>query len=421
MYDEMEKRMICKSNSINKKITEEREISIAGNYDVIVAGAGVAGVSAALAAARLGSKVLIVEKSVMPGGLATLGLIAIYLPLCDGNGRKLIGGISEELLLDSIKYGYDNLPDEWRQNTGEIKNTRKRYQTQFSPPEFILAMEEKLIAEGIDIIYDTIFSDVIIKDKKCTGIIVENKSGRSVYSCKMTVDATGDSDVMNRAGAACVEQTNRLSFWWYETNLDAMKKAADTGDVMQGIKLRSTDESGFNKNAPGNSQRFIGTDGKEVSDYIIKSRHMVLERLKKRDRKKESFLTFPGMAQLRTTRRIDGLYTLTENDEGSAFDDSVGCAGDWRKAGPVYEVPYRALISKDVENVIAAGRNISSAGDAWEVTRVIPVAAMTGEAAGTAASMACSDGVSLQELNSEKLQNELKSNGILIHIKKDKI
>ena len=398
-----------------EKLTEEREVPIVGEYDIIIAGAGVAGVAAALAAVRQKQKVLIVEKSAMPGGLATLGLIAIYLPLCDGNGRKLIGGISEELLLDSIKYGYNNLPEEWRRNTDEIKNSRKRYMTQFSPPEFMLAMEEKLLAEGIDIIYDTLFSDVIMEKKRCSGIIVENKSGRTAYRCKAVVDATGDSDVMHRTGAACIEQTNRLSFWWYETSLSAMEKAVEKGDVMQGIKLRSTDEPDFNKESSDYSKRYIGTDGKKVSDYIIRSRQMLLNRLKERDIKKESFLSFPGMAQLRTTRRIEGMYTLTGNDEGAAFDDSIGCAGDWRKSGPVYEIPYRTLISKDVENVIAAGRNISSACDAWEVTRVIPVAAMTGEAAGVAASIACSDDVSLQEMNVKKLQAELKSNGILLH------
>ena len=403
-------------NANEKKITEKRKISVAGNYDVVVAGAGVAGVAAALAAARQGRRVLLIEKSAMPGGLATLGLIAVYLPLCDGRGRKLISGISEELLLDSIKYGYNNLPHEWLQNTDKIKNTKKRYRTQYSPPEFMLAIEEKLFAEGIDILYDTLFSDVIMAGKRCEGIIVENKSGRTAYYCKMVVDATGDSDVMHRAGAKCAEQTNRLSFWWYETNLSAMKKAVDSGDVMQGIKLMSTDEPGFKRDNQSQSQRFIGIDGKTVSDYIIKSRQMLLSRLKKRDINKESFLAFPGMAQLRTTRRIEGIYTLTENDEGLTFEDSIGCAGDWRKAGPVYEVPYRALMSKNVDNIIAAGRNISSEGDAWEVTRVIPVAAMTGEAAGTAASIACHDGCTLHEMDIKKLQAELESNNILLHI-----
>ena len=108
------------------KLIEKREIIIAGKYDVIIAGAGVAGVAAALAATRRRQKVLLIEKSAMPGWLATLGLIAVYLPLCDGKGRKLIGGISEELLLDSIKYGYSNLADEWKQNTDEIKLTEKK-------------------------------------------------------------------------------------------------------------------------------------------------------------------------------------------------------------------------------------------------------------------------------------------------------
>jgi len=402
-------------NKIGKKIIEKREVPVIEEYDVIVVGAGVAGVAAALAAARQDQKVLIIEKSVMPGGLATLGLIAVYLPLCNGKGRKLIGGISEELLLDSIKYGYNNLPKEWKRKTDEIKNTAKRYRTQFSPPEFILAMEEKLIAEGIDILYDTLFSDAIMDKKSCKGIIVENKSGRVAYSCKTVVDATGDSDVMHRAGVNCKEQSNRLSYWWYETSLDAMKKAVDKGDVMQGIKLKSTDEKGFEKDYPNFSKRFIGTDGKEVSEYIISGRQMMLMRAKKRDKNKESFLSFSGMAQLRTTRRIDGLYTLIESDEGAEFEDSVGCVGDWRKAGSIYEIPYRTLISKDVENIITAGRNISSAGDAWEVTRVIPVAAMTGEAAGIAVSIACRESKPLQEIDIDKLQSTLKANGILLH------
>ena len=116
--------------------------------------------------------------------------------------------------------------------------------------------------EGIDILYDTLFSDVIMDGKRCEGIIVENKSGRMAYRCKMVVDATGDSDVMHRAGADCREQTNRLSFWWYETNLEAMQNAVDMGDVMQGIRLRSTNELECRKECNNYSRKFIGTDGK---------------------------------------------------------------------------------------------------------------------------------------------------------------
>ncbi len=404
---------------MNKAIYKEiNEIPVANiTYDVIVVGAGIAGVSAALSAARKSCKVLLIEKSVMPGGLATLGLIAIYLPLCDGNGQKVIGGISEELLLASVKYGYDTLPKEWIHDTNSTKKTKKRYQTQFSPPEFIIAMEEKLAEAGVDILYDTVFSNVIIEDKRCTGIIVENKSGRTAYKCKTVVDASGDSDVFFKAGAKCEQQDNWLSYWWYETNLNAMKRANETGDIKHGIILKTSGCDNAGKGNPEGMRKFKGTEGKEVSEFIIKGREMLLERLKKRDRKKESFLTFPGMAQFRTTRRISGMYTLTEKDKGVRFEDSVGCAGDWREPGPIYEIPYSALISEKIENIIAAGRNISSSGDAWEVTRVIPVAAMTGEAAGVAAFLAINNSCALNDINVDEIQSILRENGLMIHSK----
>ena len=106
-------------------LAETNQISIADKYDVIVVGGGIAGVGAALAARRNGCRVLIIEKSVMLGGLATLGFIAYYLPLCDGRGKKVTGGIAEELLYLSIKYGYNDLAPEWKDGTGV--GTKKRF------------------------------------------------------------------------------------------------------------------------------------------------------------------------------------------------------------------------------------------------------------------------------------------------------
>ena len=91
-------------------VEDKRSIACKGLYDVIVAGGGIAGAAAALAAAREGVKVLLIEKSVMLGGLATIGLISWYEPLCNQQGKKIIGGISEELLRLAIKYGPDDLP-----------------------------------------------------------------------------------------------------------------------------------------------------------------------------------------------------------------------------------------------------------------------------------------------------------------------
>mgnify|MGYP004481321329 FL=1 len=89
-----------------KFITEPtRKIPVTGEYDVAVCGGGVAGIAAALSAARGGAKTLLIEKQFALGGLATLGLVTIYLPLCDGNGRQVSFGLAEELMLLSIEKG----------------------------------------------------------------------------------------------------------------------------------------------------------------------------------------------------------------------------------------------------------------------------------------------------------------------------
>ena len=177
---------------MKKLIQEKNEIPIIDCYDVIVIGGGMAAIGAALAARRQGCRVLIIEKSVVLGGLATLGFIAYYLPLCNGKGEKVTGGIAEELLYLSIKYGYNNLDPKW-QNT-EYCDSDRRYTTIFSPPEFIFALDELIMSEKVDLIFDTVFCKPVMEDKTCKAVIVENKSGRTAYAAKMYIDASG---VMN--------------------------------------------------------------------------------------------------------------------------------------------------------------------------------------------------------------------------------
>ena len=153
-----------------------------------------------------------------------------------------------------------------------------------------------------------------------------------------------------------------------------------------------------------------------MSQYLQVSRKFALERLKERMGPEYTQLSVAGMGAFRTTRRITGCYELHPEDMNKHFDDSIGCTGDWRKAGPVYEIPYRCLIDPKVQNVFAAGRIIASADDAWEVTRVIPTAAMTGEAAGTAAALAVRSGCTSGEVNVAELQKIMANNGVILHI-----
>ena len=92
---------------------DNREVIQKQGYDVIVIGGGVAGVAAAVASSRNGAKTLLVEKQINLGGLATVGLISWYEPLCDGKGKQLVYGIGEELIKLSVQYGFDSLPQEW--------------------------------------------------------------------------------------------------------------------------------------------------------------------------------------------------------------------------------------------------------------------------------------------------------------------
>ena len=163
------------------------------------------------------------------------------------------------------------------------------------------------------------------------------------------------------------------------------------------------------------NRRFTGLDGKELSDMVCLSHKATLEHwLKKREADPAVVIsTIATTPQIRMTRKLEGEYTLAHTEEHTYFQDSIGMVSNWRRRGPVYEVPFRTLYSKEVKNLIVAGRCTSVNETLWDVMRVIPCCAVTGQAAGTAAAM--TDDFST--LDVAVLQSKLKQNGVVLHEK----
>ena len=379
-------------------------------YDVAVCGGGFAGISAALAAAREGKKVILFEKQYMLGGLGTAGLVTIYLPLCDGFGRQVSFGIAEELLKLSITYGAEaKYPENWLDGIGSKTEKDKRYEVQYNPQLFAILAEQLLLENGVDILYGSYVVDVFTENNRITKLFIENKSGRTAYSICAVVDATGDCDIAHFAGVptALFEQGNVLAAWYYYSNSSGchlqMVGASDTPEAERTGKEAK----------PLVNRRFTGLDGTELSQQVCLSHKKTLEHwLKTREADKDAVIsTIATIPQIRMTRKIVGEYELAHTEMHTYFEDSIGMVSNWKKRGPVYEVPFRTLYNKTMKNLIVAGRCTSVNETLWDVMRVIPCCAVTGQAAGTAAAMTND----FSSLDIAKLQEKLRSNGVVLH------
>lgn len=385
-----------------------RQIPVTGKYDVVVAGGGIAGVSAALAAARRGSRVALLERMYGLGGLATLGLVVVYLPICDGMGHQVCHGIAEELLRLSIHHGWeDRYPDSWLVPGREADRKNQRFEVQYNGQVFAILMEQLLRREGVDILYGTAVCGADVQGQRIRAVFVENKSGRQAIVGDCFVDASGDGDLCRLAGeeTAVHAQGNPLAAWYYET-------------IDSEYKLRIFGVSDLVR--PGEEadaispRRYMGLDAKELSEMVCESHDKVLKDYLSKGgvSRTHALSTIASIPMIRMTRRIMGRYEMREEDAFRRFDDSVGLVSDWRKRGPIFEVPFSALCGR-CKNLVTAGRCVSAGGDMWDIMRVIPPCAVTGEAAGTAASMT----TDFSALDIGLLQEEICKNGVKLHVK----
>ena len=398
-----------------KYIKYSEKIPVGKSYDVLIAGGGVAGCAAALSAARQGMHVLLLEKSITLGGLATLGLINYFEPLCDGRGRQILSSMTEEFLRLSIKYGYDTLPSVWRDKLSS-NTTEERYATVFSPNLFALALMELLTDAGVQLLLDCKAMRPVMRDGCADGVIADCKEGCIFYPSKMIVDATGDADLLAAAGIPTISGKNFFTYVAQGVSLESCARAVESGRIDRALfHVHGGNATLYGEYQPEDRKLYDGLTAAEITEYIVENQKLLLEKYKHSNRYSCDIATLPGMPQFRTTRRIDGDYVLTMDDAFKRFDDSIGVTCDFDHRDTLMEIPYRALMRTGYHNIITCGRTISASGYAWDLTRVIPPAILTGQAAGISAAVAVQSGKSIDTLDISEVQRRLDNAGVMIH------
>ncbi len=403
-------------------IEPERKIGVSHSCEVLVAGGGIAGVSAAIAAARNGGKVTLLEREYGLGGMATLGLVTIFLPLCDGEGRQLIYGLGEELLRLSIEHGAEeNYPRAWLEGGSLEERKKRRFITQYNPHMFALKLERLLVSLGVTILYGSVACAVRRDGDRISAVVIENKSGRSAIEVQTVVDCTGDADICHMAGAPTALHVggNGLASWYYYQSGDGRVRLSMFGlaDQANSRATEEPEENPYKASMTGQldgNVRFSGVDGRELSGAVLAAHGKLLEDILRRREEDASYLpvTTASIPLVRMSRRLSGVYTMDDSESGVYMADSIGLTGDWRKPGPAYEIPFGTLRCGEVKNLLAAGRDISVTDAMWDITRVIPPCAVTGEAAGTAAAL----GDDFSRLDISLLQSRLRKRNVKIHL-----
>ena len=302
------------------------------SYDIAVCGGGIAGVSAAVAAARMGCKTLLIEKTLQPGGLAANGLVLVYLPLCDGNGNQLLYGLPEELMRLSNKYGPCRLDENWRE-----KN--ERMQVNFSPASCVLALDEVLEDAGVDVWLDTVITGVQVDDHRLKAVEIFNKSGFGTIEAGCFIDATGDADVAHLSGNACRNSANAMVLWALEHRGEPEKDGIPQDEYAAGaIPVAGNIWAAMRADPPKKVFCDEPLSGQLVTRFALEGRRRYRRDLARLGTENTSRfpVALPAQVPLRRTRAIRGRMTMTAEDEGKSLPLAVTKLGDWRGRGRVW-------------------------------------------------------------------------------------
>jgi hypothetical protein len=412
------------------------DLRIASQRDVIVVGGGTAGVAAAVAAGRNGVNVLLIERYGFLGGSMTAGLVNPFMRFHAGKDQ-IIRGIFQEMI------------DRLRDMSGYDEKTQA-----FDVEAMKLVTDQMVKEAGVDLLLHTCVISALVEGNVIRGVEAYNVSGRQVILGKVMVDATGDGDVAAMAGAPYekgrredgLTQPMTLNFRMGGVDVERMPTRDEINRLYRDSKGRGEvtipreDVLWFPTTRKGeihfNTTRIIRVDGTKAEDLTraeVEGRRQMAEMAKFLKEKVPGFegayLSSSGTEiGIRESRRIIGEYVITGDDivEARKFEDVIargsypidihnptgeGTVNPPMPPGASYDRPYRAVVPKDIENLLVAGRCISSTHEGQSAIRVIPIAVAVGQAVGVAAALSAMSNIVPRRLDVSSLQRTLRDQG----------
>jgi len=438
-----------------------------GSFDVLIAGGGMAGIAAAIAAARNGVKTILIEKSGFLGGLGVIGATALhnFFNIFDATpGAKPIrvaAGIAQELV-DRAKLLGGAIGHVHLEKGGKYISMV----TPVEPEIFKVVAVRACLEAGVKLLFHTIVEQVQSTNGHIDGVVIWNKGGHGIIRAKQFIDCTGDGDLAAFAGAPFIHfKANEpgaylAGFTFRLCNIDLERMEADLKrknlismlghaikpgmaklDLVRiGINIRKLKfKKSFYFYASSLRPRELtycncinygpndGLDAEMLSNAEIYMREVMLDVVnlfqKSIDGCEECYAAgaAPAVGQ-RRARAIHCVYELTREDclFGKHFDDQIGCfsfidaPGMLVKDSGAYGIPYRALIPLEVDNLLIAGRMMTPDNVAFASTRNTVCCMICGQAAGIAASLAVKNGTSPLQVNVTTLQDRLSRAGVLL-------
>lgn len=429
--------------------------------DVLVCGGGPSGFTSAISAARNGAKVILIEKYGFPGGMMTAGFVQ---PIYGFFSRhiQIVYGLAQELIdkleeIDGATLGHKYRDDcvARRKKSGECLSGRDEKGCPTNCVSNVCAVDSEIARTvmanmlndaHVESIYHSTVIDVEKEESSIKRVLISNKSGKQWIKAKVVIDATGDADIAALSGVEYEIGDNGIvkpptlmfQISGVKHNKDRIKVFLPEmkGETPNAWLMALPGKGNYTVNSASLVRNFDSTDIKKLSDGQIFATNRALN-LFTRMKKNIDFLSdislksFAPQIGIRDSRRIKGLYTLTDDDvlQCRKFPESGITNGvhpvDLHVAtkkygsrtliglpcGDYYQIPYKTLIPKGVDNLIVTGRTISASFHAQASLRVMATCMMLGEAAGVASSLCIKHKEEPKEIDPFLIRNIMISNG----------